>query len=248
VASLASATLALFATAGCHRNTAAGVPNVRTLPPAASAPAYKPPPKPTTEIPAGGVSAEDLDFVEMHKPIASQTGNATWYAMSQTGHKAADGMTYDNSSMTAAHRTLPLGSLIKVTNLKTQESAVVRITDRGPFVEERVLDLTVAAARAAGIYRAGWAPVRIDVYSTPKPISIGGRWCVQIGPFLSETEALRMKAALQKDYKDAQVNEFSGEKNYWVRIRPLGDNRKTAEYIASHLHPVEGRAYLTRLD
>ncbi len=71
---------------------------------------------------------------------------------------------------------------------------------------------------------------------------------MQIGAFLSETAALRLKAELQKVYSDAQVIEFSGEKSYWVRIRPVGDNREMAEYIAEHLHPTEGDAYLTRLD
>ena len=66
--------------------------------------------------------------------------------------------------------------------------------------------------------------------------------------FLSETAALRLKAQLQKIYSDAQVIEFPGEKSYWVRIRPVGDNREMAEYIAKHLHPTEGDAYLTRLD
>ena len=247
---LAVAAVLLLAAAGCHRTQVAEAPIPQALPPApaGATTTYAPTPIPITQVPPGGVSPEDLEFVKTHKPLATQTGNATWYVSPYKGRKAANGMVFDNDAMTAAHRTLPMGSLIKVTNLKTGQEGVMRITDRGPFVEDRVLDLTVAAAKAVGIYRAGWARVRIEVYVTPKPISIGGRWCVQIGAFLSETEALRMKAELQKDYKDAQVIEFPGEKSYWVRIRPMGDNREMAEYIASHLHPTEGDAYLTRLD
>jgi rare lipoprotein A len=150
--------------------------------------------------------------------------------------------------MTAAHRTLPMGALIVATNLATGQSAAMRITDRGPFVGDRVLDMTMAAAKATGVYRAGLARVRIDVYETPKSINTGGRWCVQIGAFHSEREALRLKQELLRTYADSNVIEFAGEDSYWVRIRPEGDNRETAEYIASHLRPSEGEAYLTRLD
>jgi rare lipoprotein A len=150
--------------------------------------------------------------------------------------------------MTAAHRTLPMGSLVVVTNLKTGQSGAMRITDRGPFVEGRMLDLTMAAAKATGIYRVGMALVRMDVYQTPKPIDSGGRWCVQIGAFHSEHDAIRLKQELLRKYTDANVIEFPGEKSYWVRIRPEGDNRQMAEYIARHLQPTEGEAFLTRLD
>ena len=88
----------------------------------------------------------------------------------------------------------------------------------------------------------------MDVYETPKPMDTGGRWCVQIGAFHNERAALKLKEQLLEHIRDANVIEFPGEKSYWVRIRPQGDDRATAEYIAQHLQPVEGDAYLTRLD
>jgi rare lipoprotein A len=150
--------------------------------------------------------------------------------------------------MTAAHRTLPMGSLIVVTNQRTGQSGAMRITDRGPFVDGRIVDLTIASAKATGVYLAGLVPVRIDVYQTPKPIARGGRWCVQIGAFKSEARALRLKNQLLRLYPDANVIEFPGENSFWVRIRPVGDNREQAEYISRHLRPAEGKAFLTRLD
>jgi len=150
--------------------------------------------------------------------------------------------------MTAAHRTLPMGSLVVVTNMKTGQTGAMRITDRGPFVDGRIVDLTIAAAKATGVYRVGVARVRVDVYETPKPIDTGGRWCVQIGAFRSEREAVKLKAQLLRKYTAASVIEFPGEKSYWVRIRPQGDNREMAEFIANHLRPSEGEAFLTRLD
>ncbi len=90
------------------------------------------------------------------------------------------------NAMTAAHRTLPLGSIVRVTNLKTGHSALVRITDRGPFIPGRILDLSLAAAKQVDVWLPGVATVRIDVLETPAPLNIGGRWAVQIGAFGDE--------------------------------------------------------------
>ena len=246
---------ALLAFTGCSHHkkvTVAASPNELapyTRP--AYAPASRPQPPariPITPTPPGGVSTGDLDYVATHTPILTEEGLATWYRAPYAGRKSANGQVFDDDAMTAAHRTLPMGSLVVVTNLKTGQSSAMRITDRGPFIEGRMLDLTMAAAKATGIYRVGMAPVRMDVYQTPKPINTGGRWCVQIGAFHSEGDAIRLKQELLRTYTDANVIEFPGEKSYWVRIRPEGDNREMAEYIARHLQPIEGEAFLTRLD
>ena len=255
---LAGAAFVLLLATGCgHHKNAKATPPQQLPPPVQPAPPEqtatteapsRPATIPITPMPSGGVSDEDLDFVRTHKPIATQTGLATWYTAPYKGRKSANGEVFDDTAMTAAHRTLPMGSLIVVTNIKTGQSAPMRISDRGPFVGGRVLDLTMAAAKATGVYRVGLARVRIDVYETPKPIKTGGRWCVQIGAFHNEGDALRLKAELQHAYSDAYVMEFPGEKSFWVRIRPHGDDRELAEYIAQHIHPKEGEAFLTRLD
>jgi rare lipoprotein A len=203
---------------------------------------------PVTELPAGGVSDEDQSYILAHKPIYSETGAATWYTAPYKGKKAANGQVFRDDALTAAHRTLPMGSLVVVTNLTTHQASAMRISDRGPFVPDKTIDLTIASAKAIGIYRMGTAPVRIDVYETPKPMETGGRWCVQIGAFTSENRAEKMKAALLRAYPDANVIEFPGEKSYWVRIRPRGDDRAVAEKIERRVRPTQGDAYLTRLD
>jgi rare lipoprotein A len=141
-----------------------------------------------------------------------------------------------------------MGSLIVVTNAKTGQSATMRVTDRGPFVPGRVLDLSMASAKATGVYRAGLAAVRIDVYEAPHPLEAGGRWCVQIGAFEHEGKASKLRSELERRYDTAQVIDFEGPTGYWVRIRPQGDNREQAESIARKLKPAEGDAYLVRLD
>jgi rare lipoprotein A len=243
----------LFGATGCkHRENTrvappqALPPEAETYPAAPTAPA--PARIPVTPAPAGGISDDDLAFVATHRPILSEVGYATWYTAPYKGRRAANGQVFDDDAMTAAHRTLPMGSLVVVTNLKTGESSAMRITDRGPFVEDRMLDLTIASAKAVGIYRTGMAMVRMDVYETPKPIATGGRWCVQFGAFHDESEALDLKDQLQSRYPGSNVIEFPGEKSYWVRIRPQGDDRAMAEQIARHVEPAEGNAYLTRLD
>lgn len=252
------AALALILATGCGHHVDVSRPDA-TLPPERGAQS-RPAPQastdasnstgriPVTPVPPGGVSDDDLEFIAKHKPIRSETGYATWYTAPYKGRKSANGQVFDDRSMTAAHRTLPMGSLIKVTNEDTGQSAAMRISDRGPFVDGRSLDMTMASAKATGVYRAGLQKVRIDVYRTPKPIDTGGRWCVQIGAFTSEGKAIKLKKQLLKRYPDASVIEFPGENSYWVRIRPEGDDRKQAESIARKLKPAEGTAFLTRLD
>lgn len=150
--------------------------------------------------------------------------------------------------MTAAHRTLPLNSVVRVTNLSTGHAALVRITDRGPFVEDRIIDLSLAAARAVDVWRPGTAEVKVEVLSAPAPILQGGRWCVQIGAFHSERDARKLKEKLQDRYEDANVIQFTGPTGEWVRIRPEGDDKHKAEEVASKTHVKEGGVFLVRLD
>ncbi len=237
----------------CGHKQPQPVPPTATAPPVYRTPAYPAPqPRPATggipitPVPEGGISAEDKEFILSHRPIYSEEGSATWYT-ARAGRKAANGQVFTDEALTAAHRTLPMGSLVVVTNLRTRQASAMRISDRGPFVTTAIIDLTKASAQSIGIW-PGSGRVRVDVYETPKPMDVGGRWCVQIGPFTSESKANRFKEKLLREYAGSRVIEFSGERSYWVRIRPQGDDREQAEEIAQRLQPDEGVAYLTRLD
>jgi rare lipoprotein A len=238
--------------AGCHHRDITPYRAPATAPPIARQTAPVPmrplaPTSPGVAVPSE-VSAEDQVFIAGHKPIYSEEGVASWYGPPYHNRQGANGKIFDQNAMTAAHRTLPMGSLITVTNEKTGQSATMRVTDRGPFVQGRQLDLSMASAKATGVYRAGLANVRIDVYETPRPIDAGGRWCVQIGAFEHERKAAKLREELERDYGNSQVIDFQGPTGYWVRIRPQGDNREQAELIAKRLRPAEGDAYLVRLD
>ena len=182
------------------------------------------------------------------KPVYVEVGLASWYGPPYHNRRGANGEIYNQNAMTAAHRTLPLNTMVRVTNLSTGHAAVVRITDRGPFVEDRIVDLSLAAAKAVDVWRPGTAEVKLEVLSAPAPIAQGGRWCVQIGAFHSEHEARKLKERLQDRYEDANVIQFTGPTGEWVRIRLPGEDKRQAEDIAGTTHVKEGGVFLVRLD
>jgi rare lipoprotein A len=97
----------------------------------------------------------------------SQIGEASWYGAQHQGRPTASGEIFDQRLFTAAHRTLPFGSKIKVTNLANGKSVEVKINDRGPFAEDRIIDLSQAAAKALEILQSGKATVRLELLSDP---------------------------------------------------------------------------------
>lgn len=183
------------------------------------------------------------------KPIYVETGMASWYGPPYHNRKAANGEIFDMNQPTAAHRTLPLNSIVRVTNLKTEHSTLVRITDRGPFVPDRVIDLSLAAAKAVDVWRPGTAPVRLEVLHAPAALDRGGRWCVQIGGFEEEDTARRLQDKLTRRYRTAKVLAFvSPVGSWWVRVRVAEDDRKRAEEVIRETRISEGNAFLVRLD
>jgi len=233
---------ASFMLAGCSHHT-----NVAQSQP--------PPPPPVVERvapPVPPTGAANATEAEGSKGKSSaqyiEVGMASWYGPNYHHHRAANGDVYDQDGITAAHRTLPLGSIVKVTNLKNGVTLTLKITDRGPFVPDRMLDLSIGAAKALQIWPHGTSQVRVELISSPVPKVPGGRWCVQIGVFKDADHAEELKDKLQHKYSSAEVLEFTGPTGHWVRIRPLHDDRKQAFQIAEGLRPVEGNAYLVRLD
>jgi len=217
------------------------------------------PPKPKPDVQTSKVDAEkqeksdtsasDLAALASVKPLSVETGKASWYGAPYHNRRSSNGEIYDMHAMTAAHRTLPLGSIVRVTNLKTDHSTIVRITDRGPFVEGRIVDLSLAAAKQADIWQAGVAQVRLEVLRTPVPFNSGGRWAVQIGSFAEENSARSLASRLTRRYKTAKVLSFgSPVGDWWVRVRVSQDDRKRAEEVAHDTHTAEGKVFLVRLD
>ncbi len=101
-------------------------------------------------------------LMELHD-LYSMTGIASWYGKRFMGKKTANGEIFDPEKMTAAHRRLPMGTIVKVTNLKNGRETVVRINDRGPYIPGRIIDLSRAAARQVDMIKRGLAPVRMEI-------------------------------------------------------------------------------------
>ena len=230
----------LMVLSGCHKNSKSAK-HVPPPPPPQSAPATAPPIATTKPVPEPNGSSKT-------KSIYVETGLASWYGPNYHNKKGSNGEVYDQNGMTAAHRTIPLNSTVRVTNEATKHSAIVRITDRGPFIEDRIIDLSLAAARAVDVWQPGTAIVKVEVLSSPAPIQEGGRWCVQIGAFQSEDEARKLKEKLQDRYQTAKVIQFTGPTGEWVRIRPAGDDKRMAQEVAAKTHVKEGGVFLVRLD
>jgi len=255
-----------MAMAGCGGKRPVAVSNVPPPPSAAPAPESEPPVV-TVEVPPAAPAADiptrppkpapsvvepepepEIVVPDDAKVLYSETGWASWYGPGFQHRQTANGESYDMNRMTAAHRTIPLNSIVRVTNTKTGNSALLRITDRGPFVGNRIIDLSRAAAQKIDVYQHGTAMVKIEVLQAPSPIASGGRWCVQIGAFENKAEAARLKAKLARRYHTARVLQFSSPVGGdWLRILVADDDRKRAEQVIKETHTDAG-VFLVRID
>ena len=255
-------TLAVLILSGCGGKKQAKVsppppppmaaPATASIPPAVPATpgrAQATPPSSEQKREATNDAAGALSIPEGTKPLSVETGKASWYGAPYHNRRSSNGQIYDMNQLTAAHLTLPLGSTVRVTNLKTGHSTIVRITDRGPFVKGRIVDLSLAAAKQADVWKAGVAPVRLEVLRTPAPSDRGGRWALQIGAFEDEDAADKLADRLTRRYKTAKVLRFSSPVgDWWVRVRVLKDDRKRAEEVARETHADADKIFLVRLD
>jgi rare lipoprotein A len=168
-----------------------------------------------------------------HAKDFQQRGVASWYGKKFHGRRTSSGETYDMYAMTAAHKTLPLGTHVKVLNLKNDREIVVRINDRGPFVRGRIIDLSYAAAQKIDIVGPGTAPVEIIALGTAAgparadgkeptytPIDYySGNFTIQIGAFQDRNNAERLKQKLDQAYKNAHIVIYQDGSDTWYRVR-----------------------------
>jgi rare lipoprotein A len=243
----------LLADCGGHKQTSANVPPPPAIAPATvpgtSAPSEAAPRKVRPSAKEREQERDALSFPADAKPMFVETGLASWYGAPYHNRHGSNGEIYDMNAMTAAHRTLPLGSIVRVTNVKTGDSAIVRITDRGPFVQARILDLSLAAAKKIDVWKPGIASVRMEVLRTPVPLNQGGRWAVQIGAFGEKDDANSVADRVSRRYLTAKVLCFSSPVgDWWVRVRVRDDDRKRAEEVAHATQTTHGSVFLVRLD
>lgn len=154
------------------------------------------------------------------------SGVATWYGQEFHGRTTASGERFNMYDLTCAHKELPFGSLLEVTNTANGKSVKCTVNDRGPFVSGRDLDLSYAAAKEIGLIGPGHARVQITYLGRDtsyvkevKYVSSGGPYTVQVGSFKEPDNALRLKAGLELKYKDVCIIEAEIKKTVHYRVR-----------------------------
>jgi rare lipoprotein A len=178
----------------------------------------------------------------------TEEGNASWYGEPFHGRRASNGEIYDMYKLTAAHRTLPFETVVRVTNLSNGKSTTVRITDRGPFVDNRIIDLSLAAAREIELVGPGVAPVRVEVLGDVDLTA--GSFTVQVGAFRDRGNAERLRERLTASYSPIFIQQYDSPDGLLYRVR-VGKitGEDAARQFSEQLHGREGFSpFVVRLD
>jgi len=165
------------------------------------------------------------------------TGTASWYGPDFHGKLTSNREIYNMYDLTAAHKTLPFGTQVMVTNMLNGKSVQVRINDRGPFVGDRILDLSYAAARLLGMVGPGTAPVRIEILGQASPPAAMPAYSVQVGAFVlrQNAETLVRKLVEWHGYSQAKLSMFQTESQVYYRVRIPAASMAEAQDIAQRL-------------
>jgi peptidoglycan lytic transglycosylase len=190
--------LILFSSACFHRRR-----RPRRIPPAPPVPSR---PQPGGKTPTGPV-------------IQGEEGIASWYGHPFHGRRTSSGEVYNMYALTAAHRTLPFGTRVRVHNLQSGLDVIVRINDRGPFVEGRIIDLSYAAAQA--IHMSGIARVRLEILgygATQSSVPPPGSYAVQVGAFKDPRNAENLRDRIARAYSPVSIQRFETDDGVYYRV------------------------------
>ncbi len=216
--------LAILIASGCSKRVAPSSPPGHTKPYKVGKNWYKPLP-------------DSKDFY--------QRGKASWYGKKFHGRKTANGEIYNMHAMTAAHKTLPLGTYVRVHNLENKREVEVRVNDRGPFVRGRIIDLSYKAAKKIGIVGPGTAMVEVVALGATKQKSkkgaeaaftpgdyYTGNFTFQVGAFTNRENAVKLQQKLDQKYKNAHIVTYNNgyETFYRVRVGKCSSLEKAIEY------------------
>jgi len=184
------------------------------------------------------------------QPQAGQKerGVASWYGHPYHGRRAADGEIYDMDTLVAAHRTLPFQTMVRVRNLTNDKTVDVRIIDRGPFVNNRIIDLSHLAAQRVEMIGSGIAEVELTVLSSPaetSPAAFG----VQVGAFAVRANADRLMAEMKEQYGFAREVERQGDTSLWRVVAGREASPEAAANLARRIRNERNMAaFVVRLD
>ena len=240
--------LAVFAGCGQHHVTSKAP---ASQPPAGSQPSIGSQPTAQPGQPGSSRTSGAPPAIERRPAVPGEyveEGVASWYGVPFNGRRTSNGEIYDMHEMTAAHRTLPFNCVVRVTNLNNGKQTEVRINDRGPFVANRVIDLSMSAAQAIEMIGPGTANVRLEILSGPNPNV--GFFAVQIGAFKVQENAERLKAQMEATYPPVSIATYDSPNGTFYRVR-VGrlPSEDAAQKLADKLHNSEQMTtFVVRLD
>lgn len=220
----------LLALSACSSRRVPGVPGDENYP------------TPTTTKPDGSPLATQRPYTiggRTYTPLPTgegyrEVGMASWYGPNFHGKSTSNGEKYDMEALTAAHKTLPMNTWVRVTNQQTGQNVVVRINDRGPFVDTRIIDLSKAAARQTGVLQPGTAKVEVvalgyrrqgtGTATVPaqydQPVSYNqGVFTVQVGAFANQDNANRLAEQLRRVFGETTVQRYDRGDQVFYRVR-----------------------------
>ena len=226
--------LVLIATASCgHKNR-----SIARIPPA-----------PTPASPNGPPSQQRNRTNQQPLPIGyTEQGIASWYGIPYHGRHAADGEIYDMETLVAAHKLMPFNTWLHVTNLSNGKTVNVRIIDRGPFVEGRIIDLSKAAARQIDLIGPGIGPVRLEVISAPRDVPANDFYTVQAGSFTVFANAEQVRAQYAQRYPIVQISARSGPVPLFRVLVGKFPTVESARELANVLSGENPNIFIVRLD
>src|SRR6185436_7843181 len=147
--------------------------------------------------------------------VEETTGYASWYGHPYHGRRTTNGETYDMNTMTAAHRTLPFDTVVKVSNLSNGKAVTVRINDRGPFVKDRIIDLSYLAAKQIDLVGPGTARVSLEILRVvPNPFPLA----IQVASFKEEVNAKKLQTDLKKRFAPVALQEYESSEGTFFRV------------------------------
>ena len=198
-----------------------------------------PPEKPVTKK-----EALKEERIEKRETKEVQYGIASWYGKDFHGKPTSSGEIYDMHQLTCAHNTLPLGTMVMVTHMENTKSVELKVNDRGPFVKDRIIDLSYAAAQIIGMYEKGTAYVKVEAIGPV--IEQIQRFTLQVGSFVDEANAQKLADQLRKSFENVHVTtvETLTQKYHRVRVGQF-ETRESALSTAEKLSQMGFKVLVT---
>jgi rare lipoprotein A len=238
--------IASAATIACLLSTSCGNKKVVALPPA---PVPQQRPAAPSGSSSGSPSARRATPKAPPLPVGySEEGIASWYGIPYHGRQAADGEIYNMETLVAAHKLMPFNTWLRVTNLSNGKVVVVRIIDRGPFVDGRIIDLSKAAARQIDLLGPGITRVRLEVISAPADVPANDFYAVQVAAFSVYDSAEHARQVYAEKYGTAQLAKKVGSVTMWRVLVGKEPSVEAARQIANVLSADNPDVFIVRLD